>query len=1039
MEDEVARKQVRRGRGTKAATRKKLPQPPQTPEKVVPTNVSGYSLRDDQVEQDLLTGQHAGLLEDYFGEQNYRELRELSREAAATSRRGGPRVLILPGIMGSKLGKPRFKIFDDVLWIDPIDIARGQLIELALNGAVTKYKAVGVVLLAYLKLKLRLKIGGYDVDFYPFDWRLGLNVLGTQLVQRLAQEHAQDIYLVAHSMGGLVARAAIAQNAKKVKRLIMLGTPNYGSFAIPQALRGTYPMVQKIDKLDLRHNAEELVEQVFSTFPGLYHMMPAQEKFNQVNLYTLDAWPQNGPRPRPALLDTIKEARKGLADADERFFLIAGVNQETATSLRREGDEFVYDLSLDGDGTVPLDFAELPGAKTYYVEESHGSLPNNGTVERAVMDLLETGSTTVLPDHWTRSTRGPVRSVRDHELRVPAFEGRRGPELSQREVRHLIEEVASPVAHETGRTFVTEVPGIATREVAQAYSLDRVVVGRRRQHRIDLRLALGSITEADAHAYVLGVFRDVAPSGAARALDTRLEGAITEFTARRMFSGNVGEVFIMPSGRHALPADVTLFVGLGPFDRFGEEVQQLVAANVMRTLIRTRIEDFATVLVGAGSGRGVASSLRNLLAGFIRGLRDTDEEYRFRSITLCELDRDRFETMKQELYRLSGTPLFDEVEVTFHETTLRPPLIAEPTRQVARGPEPAYLIVAQQASSKDMMEFRSSVLTAGAKATVITSVKEVKRRDLDGHLGRIQQQGAFTYNTLGNFGIRLAELVLGAEVAAVLPTIKDHHLIVAHDAPASRIPWETLYIGDWSPAAEAGLSRKYIADNLSIAKWLEQRRFGAILDLLLVVNPTEDLDGAEEEGERIRELFGSHPAVSIKQLHQREATKGAVLDALRSGQYDVVHYAGHAFFDERDPARSGIRCSGDEVLSGAELAGVGNLPALMFFNACEAARVRARGAVRSKSKFDPVESIQHTIGLAEAFLRGGVANYIGTYWPVGDAAAKAFAETFYTKLLNGESIGKALQEGRAELQKMKSIDWADYVHYGSFGFVLKKA
>ena len=46
------------------------------------------------------------------------------------------------------------------------------------------------------------------------------------------------------------------------------------------------------------------------------------------------------------------------------------------------------------------------------------------------------------------------------------------------------------------------------------------------------------------------------------------------------------------------------------------------------------------------------------------------------------------------------------------------------------------------------------------------------------------------------------------------------------------------------------------------------------------------------------------------------------------------------------------------------------------------------------------------------FLAGGVANYIGTYWPVGDAAAKTFAETFYGALLNGSPIGNALLEAR---------------------------
>ena len=55
-------------------------------------------------------------------------------------------------------------------------------------------------------------------------------------------------------------------------------------------------------------------------------------------------------------------------------------------------------------------------------------------------------------------------------------------------------------------------------------------------------------------ALALGIFRDVAPAGAAAAIDARLDGAITELSQRRMFSGNVGEIFMLPVGRHSLAA-----------------------------------------------------------------------------------------------------------------------------------------------------------------------------------------------------------------------------------------------------------------------------------------------------------------------------------------------------------------------------------------------------------------------------------------------------------------------------------------------------
>jgi CHAT domain-containing protein len=86
------------------------------------------------------------------------------------------------------------------------------------------------------------------------------------------------------------------------------------------------------------------------------------------------------------------------------------------------------------------------------------------------------------------------------------------------------------------------------------------------------------------------------------------------------------------------------------------------------------------------------------------------------------------------------------------------------------------------------------------------------------------------------------------------------------------------------------------------------------------------------------------------------------------------------------------------------------------------------------------EKLTTSVGFAEAFLRGGVANYVGTYWPVGDAAAKSFATKFYTEVLKpGTTIGAALRAARAEVRGIKgTIDWADYIHYGNQSFVLKE-
>ncbi len=143
--------------------------------------------------------------------------------------------------------------------------------------------------------------------------------------------------------------------------------------------------------------------------------------------------------------------QEALAPGQERFILIAGVNQQTVVDVRREGDEFLYGLSLEGDGTVPLAFAQLANVTTYFVEEVHGSLPNNGDVQRAVIDLLETGRTKVLDTSWTPSRGGLLREARAADLAPEPFDGRRGGRVSQSELRHLVEEFAAPLSRGPGR------------------------------------------------------------------------------------------------------------------------------------------------------------------------------------------------------------------------------------------------------------------------------------------------------------------------------------------------------------------------------------------------------------------------------------------------------------------------------------------------------------------------------------------------------------------------------------------------------------
>ncbi len=375
---------------------------------------------DDAVLEALVSGRHAQSLREYFGAPAYSRLSQLAAAAKRAKKPRGPKILILPGIMGSKIGGAGRGAASEVLWIDPLRIADGRLTGLALPSG-RALRAVGVLLFTYARLKLELRLCGRDARFHAYDWRLGLDELGAQLAERIAAD-GEPVILVAHSMGGLVARMAASLLPKRLlRKLIMLGTPNEGSFASVQALRGTYPFVRRMSRLDRRHSAEFLAAKIFGTFPGLYHMLPPPRRLRGIDLFDPRAWPADCVAPDAGILARTAGVLAALAPADSRMVHIVGVNQETVVGMRRAPTGFEYDMTSNGDGTVPLALATLPKLKTYFVDELHGNLPTNPQVIQAVIDLVRRGRTRRLSERW-RPRRGPVRRIDDAQLRMEAVE-----------------------------------------------------------------------------------------------------------------------------------------------------------------------------------------------------------------------------------------------------------------------------------------------------------------------------------------------------------------------------------------------------------------------------------------------------------------------------------------------------------------------------------------------------------------------------------------------------------------------------------------
>ena len=203
---------------------------------------------------------HERWMRDYFGESRFQRLYSLALRRQRRTRAMRGNVVVLPGIMGSELtlmqdhGTGTGRAHHRQIWLKLWRLFRGDLRYLELKGSGESgisnqtVRATGMMQKHYAALQLSLA-AEWNVRAFWFDWRKGLGIAAAELASKLDEWFDDEpAHLVAHSMGGLVARTYIADfpddwelrsnDDERGGRLIMLGTPNHGSFAVPQILTG---------------------------------------------------------------------------------------------------------------------------------------------------------------------------------------------------------------------------------------------------------------------------------------------------------------------------------------------------------------------------------------------------------------------------------------------------------------------------------------------------------------------------------------------------------------------------------------------------------------------------------------------------------------------------------------------------------------------------------------------------------------------------------------------------------------------------------
>jgi hypothetical protein len=550
-----------------------------------------------------------------------------------------------------------------------------------------------------------------------------------------------------------------------------------------------------------------------------------------------------------------------------------------------------------------------------------------------------------------------------------------------------------------------------------------------------IRLATGSITQAQATVLVVNHFNGIPPSGAEAAADAALGGAISRRAARGVLNAHLGSSQFFPAASAPLAANAVLVIGLGEVEKFSPERLPEVAAALVEMMAAFSIRDAATILHGAG-GAGVdpRKAACAFTAGLLQALVAVPGAQCFRELTIVELDARRIPAIVQGIQDATGPAA---IHVYLDPEVQRLPPAAPPRDEARALPNHLRLGITLAGTQVKVTVIGSGAYDCSSAVDYPPEADRLLNRLATEALGA---PAAARANALQDIGAQLYQLFLGSarfDVGARLGEGGGGYLVLRLDEATAHLPWELLYY-----------QGRFLSRSLAVGRQLEiytPGRSAAVqsspdrLRVLVVANPSGDLPAAEREGRAVAKLLEDLPGATVEALigrSRRPLSYQDISSALNAQEYDVLHYAGHADFSPGRGGAGGLRLAGDDLLTPTDLSTRRYLPTLVFANACNSA---AMDAISPRSRFGGAEA---TRDLVKGLLQAGVQAFVGSMWPVDDAAAATFAGAFYTALVGGsgpaagarQTVGQAMQTARVaviEEHGASEPTWAAYALYGS--------
>ncbi len=262
----------------------------------------------------------------------------------------------------------------------------------------------------------------------------------------------------------------------------------------------------------------------------------------------------------------------------------------------------------------------------------------------------------------------------------------------------------------------------------------------------------------------------------------------------------------------------------------------------------------------------------------------------------------------------------------------------------------------------------------------------------------------------------LSKTIFDFLLAPILTGLEKKKIIIAPHGAMHKIPFAALFDG------ERFLVDRYelvIVPSVYILEYLSEKKHNKKQNIVAFGNPKTgfpELQHAEEEIKKISSLFPTSKTLVRENANESEIKNLPPI-------WDVIHFACHAEFSEKQPLQSGLFLAAkggeDGFFQVHEIFSLklGQV-SLVSLSACETGLSRVGGG-------------DDLIGLAIAFMYAGSPSILSTLWSVDDRSTSLLMERFYENWVK-KNMSKSASLRDAQIYLRSMPEYRNPFFWGAF-------